>query len=593
MAAPFLGLPRVAGARADTRGWLLTTLARTIEAGPILNEGTQAAYRRLRYGPGEPYIVRTELAEGVPPVYRRSLLNFVHHTDMQLRDTESPMLVEYLDRFSDQVCKPIPFDAAFWPQGVMHFQAFEKMLRTVRTIGTSPVTGEPFQFSFCTGDNIDNAQLNELRWFIGIMDGDIVETNSGGPAYEGVQAAHWGTPDTGPDPEYWHPDEGISDKYKVQYGFPDYPGVLEQAVAPFHAHGAGFPWYSCFGNHDGLILGNFPENPLMEGMAVGPFKPTGTPPGFNPCDEFENLRDHPEALVSGPGRLVTADARRAIISRKQYVEEHFRSSSEPRGHGFTEENLASGTAYYVDDRYPLLRMIVLDTTNPGGESNGSIGAAQLAWLEQRLIEVHSRYYDEDGQSATTENPDRLVVLFSHHGIATMNNIFVNPDPFTPEENDQPRFHGPQVEALVHRFPNVILWVNGHSHANRIVPRPDPEGKPNFQGGTNGFWDVTTSSICDWPTQSRLIEIVDNGNGLLSIFCTIVDHSAPPQPRRSRGLTFLASVHREVAANDPQDGFESGKRGEPEDRNVDLVIQAPFPVSAAAPARQTRRPAMAH
>ena len=586
MAAPFLGLPHIAGARPDSRGWLLTTLARTIDQGPVLKEGTDAAYHRLTYGRGEPYIVRTELAGGAPPVYRRSLLNFVHYTDMQLVDAQSPARVEFLDRFSDQVCQPIPFQGAFRPQETIHFQAFEQMMRTVRRIGSSPVSGEPFQFAVCTGDNIDNEHLNELQWFIGLMDGGLIEANSGGPEFEGVQAVSWGTPDTGPDPEYWHPDP-VSDKYKVQYGFPDYPGLLEQAITPFRAQGVGFPWYSCFGNHDGLIQGNFPENTPMEGIAVGPVKATGTPPGFNPCDQFQNLRDHPQGLFTGPGRLVTPDGRRTIISRRDYIEAHFESPTPPRGHGFTEENLALGTAYYADDRYPLIRMITLDTTNPGGESRGSIGAAQLAWLEQRLIEVHSRYYDGAGHVVETGNRDRLVVLFSHHGIATMDNPFVNPDPFTPEENDQPRFHGPEVEELVHRFPNVILWVNGHSHANRIVPRPDPEGK------TNGFWDVTTSGICDWPTQSRLIEITDNGNGLLSIFCTMVDHAAPPVPRGDRGVAALASIHRELAANDPQDGVESGKRGGREDRNVDLVIPAPFPLSSPAAARRARRrPAMA-
>ncbi|HEX2031709.1 MAG TPA: TIGR03767 family metallophosphoesterase [Actinomycetota bacterium] len=593
MAAPFLGLPHMAGARPDTRSWTLTTLARTIERGRVLDEGTDGAYNRLKYGRGEPYLFRGDLAEGAPPRFRRSLLNLVHYTDMQLADPQSPLRVEYLDRFSDQECEPIPFSGAFRPQEAIHFQAFEQMLRTVRKIGTSPVTGEPFQFAICTGDNIDNEHFNELQWFIGLMDGGIIDTNSGGPEFEGVQAVSWGTPDTGPDPEYWHPDP-VSDKYKVQYGFPNYPGLLEQAITPFRAQGVGFPWYSCFGNHDGLIQGNFPENRTMETIAVERFKATGTPPGFNPCDEFQNLADHPEGLFAGGGRLVMPDDRRRLVSRQEYVAVHRNSPTEPKGHGFTKENEDTGTAYYFDDRYPLFRMITLDTTNPGGESRGSIGAAQLAWLEQRLIEVHSKYYDAAGNVVDTGDPsrDRLVVLFSHHGIATMDNPFVNPDPFTPEENDQPRSHGPQVERLVHRFPNVILWVNGHSHANEIRPRID-ETKRNFQGGKNGFWDVTTSGICDWPTQSRLIEIIDNGNGLLSIFCTMVDHAAPPVPRSDAGIAFLASVHRELAANDPQDGSDT-RRGEPADRNVDLVIQAPFPLSGAAAVarRERRRPAMA-
>ena len=49
---------------------------------------------------------------------------------------------------------------------------------------------------------------------------------------------------------------------------------------------------------------------------------------------------------------------------------------------------------------------------------------------------------------------------------------------------------PLSDALLHlllRFQNVVLWLNGHIHANRITARPDPHGR-------HGFWEVTTSSI---------------------------------------------------------------------------------------------------
>ncbi|MGH2722937.1 MAG: TIGR03767 family metallophosphoesterase [Actinomycetota bacterium] len=582
MAAPFLGLPPVVAARAETQGWLLTTLARTLERGARDGEGTQKDYFRLRSGPGEPHILRTELAQPQPPGQRRTLLHFVHYTDMQLADPQSPARVEFLDRFSDQDCEPIPFESAWRPQEAIHFQAFERTIRTVRAIGSSPVTGAPLQFAMCTGDNIDNEQWNELRQFIGIMDGGVIESNSGGPQFEGVQAATWGTPSLEVDTEYWHPDD-VSDKYKLEYGFPAYPGLLERSIEPFRARGAGLPWFSCFGNHDGLMQGNAHQNPVFESFAVGSVKVTGPPPGLNPCDQFENFVSHPEALFAGPGRAVTADPDRKIITRREYVEEHFHTTSKPVGHGFSEQNRQDGTAYYVNDRSPRIRQIVLDTTNPGGLSDGSIGATQLAWLEQRLIEAHSRYYDAGGSVVETGNQDRLVVLFSHHGLDTLNNPVNAPDPFTPEQNDLPRHTASTVRPLVHRFPNVILWVIGHTHQNQVLARPDPEGK------TNGFWDVTTSAICDWPCQTRLIELVDNGNGTLSIFGTMVDHGAPPDPTRARTrLDLLASVHRELASNDPQAGIDGGHHGTPADRNVELLIPAPFPLSRAGGRRSSRR-----
>src|SRR5207253_755073 len=95
--------------------------------------------------------------------------------------------------------------------------------------------------------------------------------------YEGVQARDWG------DSEYWHPDP-VDDKYKDLYGFPNNPGLLSRAIGQFHATGVGIPWWQTYGNHDGLMQGNKPRDDSLNGVAVGPAKPTGAPPGANPCD---------------------------------------------------------------------------------------------------------------------------------------------------------------------------------------------------------------------------------------------------------------------------------------------------------------------
>jgi hypothetical protein len=238
------------------------------------------------------------------------------------------------------------------------------------------------------------------------------------------------------------------------------------------------------------------------------------------------------------------------------------------GHGFHKRNRADGTAYYSRDDFKPFRFVVLDTVNPGGYADGSIGQTQFNWLEQKLIQVHGRYFDANGNAVKTKHRDRLVVLFSHHGLRSLDNPIQDANSDDPQANDLPRMNAAEIEALVHRFPNVIAWVNGHTHNNQIDPRPDPTGK------TAGFWDIGTAAHVDWICQSRIVEIALRRDGVLSIFCTVVDHAAPPDPASASGLLRLASINRELAANDYQWGFDGIGPGTPKDRNVELLLPAP-------------------
>ena len=152
---------------------------------------------------------------------------------------------------------------------------------------------------------------------------------------------------------------------------------------------------------------------------------------------------------------------------------------------------------------------------------------------------------------------------------------------TGPEDPGSRISGDQVVALLLQFPNVIMWVNGHTHVNAIQPisRPLPTTVPG------GFWEVNTASHVDWPQQARLIEIADNRDGTLSIFGTIIDGASNESyGRRTDTPTQLASLSRELGANDWQDRFyvpalntppADGRRGRVEDRNVELLVAAPF------------------
>jgi len=504
--------------------------------------------------PGEPHTVRTELVgDAVPEIgpHHRAIACFAHITDLHMTDVESPARFEFINReFADPRFRELlPMQRS---QEALNAHAIDAMVSTLNHISGGPVTGSPLELVAMTGDAVDNAQGNELEAFIELLEGGVVQPNSGGPEYEGVQAPSW------PDDVSWKPDGAVSgeDVYRTAFGFPDAPGLLERALQPFRAAGLRLPWLGCHGNHEMVCQGVGIVTPALADAMVRSRKPIRMPSGLDLDNVVETFVERPEAFMAGPHVDVTADAARRPFALDEFVETHFRSGARPHGHGFSEQNRKDGTAYYVHDT-PTLRFITLDTACPGGGAEGCIDADQLHWLERRLEEVHSSFLSRHGTNVPTSRKDRLVVILSHHGFDTLTNSRAHPNASRSTHVDR----GDLLETLL-RFGNVVLWLNGHIHANRVRAHPDPRR----EGG--GFWEVTTASLVDWPCQGRIVEIVDPGEGLLAIACTMVDHEG----------SELAAQHRELAGNAPQAGFAAGRAGTPLDRNVVLPLRAPFPLA---------------
>jgi metallophosphoesterase (TIGR03767 family) len=529
-----------------------TTLTVTLHKGPAGEGG----YRPIVRADGEPHVVRTDLGARAlrgRGARRKPLLAFAQLSDVHIVDAQSPMRVEYVDRYDDrdEPGDPTPglFGSAYRPQEVLTAHIAEAMVREINRIGAGPVTGKPLAFAIQTGDNSDNSQYNELRWNIDTLDGGEVRADSGDlTRYEGVMD---GDP-TYYDTHYWHPDgtpEGKQDDQpRSKYGFPEVPGLLDAARRPFRAAGLGIPWYTALGNHDPLSQGNFPSTMQLNTVAVGPLKMISPPTGVSQADVLDALRgnyaDFVAAFAATPHvRQVTPDPDRRLLHRAEIVEEHFTTTGTPVGHGFTETNRADGTAYYTFDR-GLLRFMVLDTVNPNGEANGSLDQTQFAWLQGQL----------------QASAGRLVVIASHHTASTMDNPIVGTG-----GDFEDRVLGDEVVAELLRHDNVIAWVNGHTHTNNVWAH-------ERQGG-GGFWEINTASHIDWPQQSRLIEVADNRDGTLSIFATMVDHAAPPSYTGGDGPIALAALARELAANDWQER-DVNRRGSRKDRNVELLVRAP-------------------
>jgi metallophosphoesterase (TIGR03767 family) len=403
------------------------------------------------------------------------------------------------------------------------------------------------------GDNLDNRQRNELDWFLRLMQGGSLDPNSGGSRYEGVQAPDW------PDPAYWHPDP-IKDVFKAELGFPTLPGLLDLAVRPFTAAGIGLPWVSCYGNHDAFVLGAALPNQKFEHLAVGSLKAQHSPAGFIP-EHLAEFVHAPQNFLGEPFRGVTADEERRGIGRLEFLEAHLKAGDSPSGHGFDAQLESGSRLCYVHDPTPDVRLIMLDTTNPGGGFEGTLDHQQLLWLEQQLSEVHSRHFDPDGAEVRSDRQDRPVVVCSHHPLDSLRR---GAEQGHGSGERQPQASAQEVLRLLHRYPNVVLCLSGDSHRNHIRARPDPSKR------TNGFWEVTTCSLIDWPCESRLVELVLNTDDSLSVYCTMISMDAELEPVVS-GADELAALALELAANDPHAGFDSGAAGRPEDRTVELAF----------------------
>ena len=374
-----------------------------------------------------------------------------------------------------------------------------------RTFARVQRTERPLAFGVITGDCADSAQRNEIDWVIGVMNG---------------------TPGL-------HVDSGEDDD--------PVPGPDNDPKDPFDPTAFPAPWLFVPGNHDVEVTGITAPTAELQAQALGT-TPTG------------GTRDYRRWYAPVTRTQVPADPERAIVSRDEIVAQLRASEATgphgPPGHGYP----ATGTvdtslgANYAYDAIPgLLRILALDTSDREGGSEGMVLQETVdGWLVPEL------------ERAETDGV--LVMLASHHSTTSI-------------DVDSGQFGGPvadalepaAIEALVASYANVIAWLVGHSHDNRIraIEGPDAEHP--------GYWEIMSAAIADYPGQTRTIELVDNGDGTLSIYGTLIDFDTD---------SCLEQRYRALLQMEWSSGWSGAVSRRPEDGNVELVRSIPTGTAAA-------------
>lgn len=460
-----------------------------------------------------PRVVRTELAEA-PSGAGAAVAALVHVSDLHVLDAASPMRFEWIETLAHDP-RWHPLLHMYRPQEALVPWAVAAHLEAIRLAPVAPSSGRLVDLVLSTGDNIDNGQRNELDAYLALFAGGTVRLDARGSALEPDPAGDAPWP-------FWCPEPGVADGWKP-LGFPAVPGLLDRLGEPLTVPPLGLPWTSLPGNHDLMCQGTSFVPAALEAAAVGDRKALSPPPGFAPDDPLTLFVDAPERFLGAHPRRITAVADRRPIGLREWVDAHATAGA---------SGLTTGGSTDVVVDAGEVAVVLLDTNHPAGDYQGSIGGAQLAWLDEQLARA-----DRAGQ---------LVVLASHHGSGSL----INERPGA----DDRHLAAPLLDVL-HRHPSVVAWLGGHQHRNRIRPHP---------GASGGFWEITTCSVIDWPVERRVVELVRHPGGGVEIVTTMQTHDAP--------AGSIAALHRDLARRFDPARVQTSREGTAADRETRLHLR---------------------
>ena len=522
---------------------------------PQLREVAQ--YGKYGYGNwtfGSPLPLKQRTADLMPagyvvPTRKTRLLNFFAFTDIHITDKEAPNQLTYL-----QQSQPSSYanTSIYSPVMMCTTHVLDAAMQTANALHKQ----DSFDFGISLGDTCNNTSYNELRWYIDVIDGKVITPSSGD---------HRGADNV----DYQRPYQAVG---------------LDKSI----------PWYQTLGNHDHFFIGSFPVDanpayglrnsyladsvwavgdvltllpttfPILIDLASMLTKPSyymGVLDGSSPYGEVIDSGPASDPTFAAGAPKVAADPNRRSLVRSAWVQEFFNTTSNPVGHGFNQVDpalAADGFACYsfVPNAKVPLKVIVLDDTRSEYDGatdihgHGYLDAKRWAWLQSEL---------DKGQEA-----NQLMIIAAHVpiGVSAIGSLteWWSPElpanPLTAPQyvnvgaQDQNAVTLTDLVKKLQSCPNLLMWVAGHRHLNVVKAFPSLDAAKPEQG----FWQVETSSLRDWPQQFRTFQIYLNSDYTVSIVTDNVDPSVaegtPAAASRKYAIAAQQIVQNNVQANNP-------------------------------------------
>ncbi|TFU03441.1 TIGR03768 family metallophosphoesterase [Polymorphobacter arshaanensis] len=505
-------------------------------------------YGEWSFGAGLPVMERLDL---MPAGYARPaggakarMGRFFTFSDVHITDKEAP---NQLILFQQTEPTAATNTSIYSPVMPYTTQVLDAAVQTVNDLHSRA----PFDFGLMLGDACNNTAFNEIRWYVDVLDGQRIVPSSG---------AHLGTDSIG-------------------------------FQKPFQAAGLdkSIPWYQVMGNHDHFLIGSFPfdADPALGfrqsytadrvwsvGNALKPdfssfppmfdYRKLGAAPRYFPgvldgasanADIIHAGSASDPAFAGGTPRIAPDPARRPIL-RAEWVNSFFDTQSHPAGHGFNRGAGADAgfTCYsFVPKAGVPLKIIVLDVTQ--SEADGSVDIHGHGYLDAR------RWAWLQAELARGQADNQLMIIAAHVPIG-VSPVGSKMEWWAGDADMKPGFENAVdlagLVATLQATPNLLMWIAGHRHFNTVKAFPAAAGKPPEQG----FWQVETSSLRDFPQQFRTFEISLNSDYSVSVEALNVDiavaEGTPAAQSRKYAVAAQQIIGNDLRFNSPNFATAGGR-----------------------------------